>query len=203
MIHQMNALLRIASKLAESDPIAAYSLSKHLRRLVSTDRKFRLELNPREKILSHPSDYIEVVENREGGWDWIHANVDGNGSREVTGWRLRPFDIIKLIDDHAVPGPETDEVTKIMSQESVSGNVGIPRGDEMGGGPTAIDPPPPSEAKGGFSPIDEAARQYMNPQSVWDIATVKLVKKAIRAASDHPELRPRLVPILKKIFSKR
>jgi hypothetical protein len=162
---------------------------------------FKLELLPRELKFSHPSDQIELIENREGGWDWIHTNVDGHGTRDVTGWRLQPGEIISMIDKSIEPGPMTDEVKAMLLQEAQQSDTGIPRGmSGMGDGPTALPPPAPGEGGG----ISESTHPWRRDDSIWgnDIAAQKLIKKAIHAAHSRPDLRPTILPILRMTVKK-
>lgn len=200
MISRMKNLLRIASQLEAIDPIVAYEFSDHLRNLTATDRRFVLELLPREKNLTHPSDKIELIENSSGGWDWMHMNVDGQGSRDITGWRLQPSEVLKIIDKSIVPGPMTDEVKSVLEQEVSAGNTGVPRGSEMGGGPTALPEPRSEEIKSTVADPNPWERGY----SVFDssLASQKLLKKAIHMAYTRPETRPTILPILRKIVKR-
>ena len=192
----MNALYRIASKLEAIDPLLSYEFSDHLKSLVATDRRFVLELNSRTKNLSSPRDKIELVENRSGGWDWIHTNVDGAGTRDKTGWRLQPTEVLKMIDQSIEPGPMTDEIKIMLEQEVSAGNPGVPRGSEMSPAlPTDLSGLKMTEEKGGIS---EGNPSY---HSVWDIGSQRLIKKAVHTAYSHPDLRPIIIPILSKLVN--
>lgn len=203
MIANINALHRIAAELEHEDPMAAYALSANLRKLVAGDAKYVVDLSSRSKKLSHPADRLEITKSAEG-WNTTHTNVDGNGTRDTTGWRLQPADVLKIIENEVEPGPMTDEVKAVLEQEIEGGNVsGIPRGDEMGGGPTAL-PPASFAESGGIIDPDEgtwSAQRYMNPESIWDVAAVRTIKCAIAAAKKNPSLRRRLAPFFKKILS--
>jgi hypothetical protein len=203
MIAQINALYRIATALESIDPLASYELSSNLRKMIAGEVRFLLELTPMSKKLSHPNDQLEISKSADG-WHTTHTNVDGNWTRETTGWRLTPADVLKVIKNEVVPGPATDEAVAVLEQDISSGNaVGIPRGDEMGGGSVSL--PEASQAEsGGIMDPDEgtwSAQRYMNPESIWDVASVNTVKRAIAAAKFNPALRAKLAPMFKKILS--
>lgn len=203
MISKINALHRIAAELERVDPLVAYEFAANLRSLLAGDASYMLELSQRSKLLSHPADRLEITKSADG-WNTTHTNVDGNGTRETTGWRLQPADVLKVIENEVEPGPMTDEVKAALEQEIAGGDVtGIPRGDEMGGGPTALPPATPAESSGIVDPAEGtwSAQQFMNPESIWDVATTKTIKRAIAAAKANPSLRPRLAPFFKKILS--
>jgi hypothetical protein len=203
MRNHMNALYCIASQLEQVDPLAAYELSNHLRVLTAADRRFKLQLTGREKKLSHPDDQIELVENRGGGWDWIHTNVDGHGTRNMTGWRLQPSEVLKMIEQSIESGPMVEEVKAMLNQEMAAGNAGVPRGAEMGGGPSALPEVPMNEIPSAVVMPED--RTWMRDTSIHDptlgAETVKLVRKAIAAAKINPALRPRILPILSKLLN--
>jgi len=205
MLAHMNALYKIACKLDSIDPLIAYEFSENLRTLVAADRRFKMDMISREKNLSNQSDQIELVENREGGWDWIHTNVDGHGTRDTTGWRLQPSEVLKMIDQSIQPGPMTDEVKALLEQEISSGAAGgIPRGSEMIGGPSALAEVPLSEIPSAV--VEPGDRTWERDSSPWGhelgADAQKLIKKAIHVAHSRPELRPALLPILRKLIKR-
>jgi hypothetical protein len=202
MRDHMNALYRIASQLERVDPLAAYELSSHLRILTAADRRFKLDLLSREKNLSNQNDQVELVENRDGGWDWVHTNVDGHGTRNMTGWRLQPSEVLKMIEQSIELSPMVEEVKAMLNQEMAAGNAGVPRGAEMGGGSSALPEVPMSEVPSAVVMPED--RTWMRDTSIHDptlgAETVKLVRKAIAAVKKNPALRPRILPILSKLL---
>ena len=200
MIQHMNALHKIASELEGIDPVMAYEFSAYLRRLVSTDRVHMLKLNKFNKITSSPDDLIELAENRSGGWDWTHTNVDGRGTRNRTGWRLQPSEVLKMIDTLIEPGPETDAVKAVFTKEVEAGNAGVPKGAEMGGGPSALSEMRPGEEKGGIG----TKPSWLDDFSIWDtsLGSQKIIKKAIHVAYARPDLRPTILRILRNLVKR-